>query len=101
MRRRLEILAFMRRDSGKESRSTGRNRDIPTAIPFLPQYAKDETAPPLKNVAPRIQEILLQQKVNSLFSAWLENLRKQGDVEVLDPALQPVAASAGPSEGAR
>jgi hypothetical protein len=43
--------------------------------------------PPLDQVAPRIQEILLQQQVNTLFDGWLDNLRKQGEIEVLDPSL--------------
>jgi hypothetical protein len=47
-----------------------------------------EAIPPLEEVAPRIQEILLQRQVNVLFDDWLKNLRKQGDVEVLDPALE-------------
>ncbi|HEX8712739.1 MAG TPA: hypothetical protein VF730_12755, partial [Terracidiphilus sp.] len=46
------------------------------------------SAPPLDQVKPRIEEILLEQQVNDLFDAWLENLRAQGDVEILDPALQ-------------
>ena len=37
-------------------------------------------------MAPRIEEILLEQQVNVMFGTWLDNLRKQGDVEVLDPA---------------
>ena len=61
---------------------------------LLPQYAKGTTAPPLPEVAPRIEEILLQQKVTALFGDWLASLRKEGDVEVLDPALEtpPVRA---------
>jgi len=46
-------------------------------------------------VSPRIQEILLQQQVNALFGEWLQNLRKQGDVEVLDPALATPEAQSG------
>lgn len=56
---------------------------------LLPQYARGGPIPKLEDVAPRIEEILLQQQVNSLFSAWLDNLRKQGDVEILDPSLEP------------
>jgi hypothetical protein len=41
----------------------------------------------LEKVSPRIEEILLQQRVNLLFEDWLKNLRKQGDVEVLDATL--------------
>ncbi len=55
---------------------------------LLPQYAPGEPAPPLERVSSRIQEILLQRKVNALFDDWLKNLRQQGEVEVLDPALQ-------------
>jgi hypothetical protein len=55
---------------------------------LLPQYAAGEIPPPLEKVAPRIEEILLQQRVNSLFGDWLMNLRKQGEVEMLDPALE-------------
>jgi hypothetical protein len=55
---------------------------------LLPQYAPGEAIPPLEKVTPRIEEILLEQQVNVLFDGWLKNLRKQGDVEVLDPALE-------------
>jgi hypothetical protein len=55
---------------------------------LLPQYAAGDTIPPLTEVSPRIQEILLERQVNVLFDDWLKNLRKQGDVEVLDPALE-------------
>ena len=55
---------------------------------LLPQYTAGDTIPPLTDVSPRIQEILLERQVNVLFDDWLKNLRKQGDVEVLDPALE-------------
>ena len=55
---------------------------------LLPQYPTTEKPPPLDAVAQRIEEILLQQKVNVLFGTWLADLRKQGNVEVLDPALE-------------
>jgi peptidyl-prolyl cis-trans isomerase SurA len=55
---------------------------------LLPQYAPGEPTPKLNEVAPRIEEILLEQQVNALFDTWLKNLREQGDVEILDPALE-------------
>jgi hypothetical protein len=55
---------------------------------LIPQYAAGETIPPLGKVSPRIEEILLQQKVNVLFGDWLKSLREQGDVEVLDPSYE-------------
>jgi len=55
---------------------------------LVPQYAAGEAIPKLAQVSPRIQEILLQRRVNVLFDDWLKNLRQQGEVEVLDPALE-------------
>jgi hypothetical protein len=65
---------------------------------LLPQYAPGEVPPPLDQVAARIEEILLQQQVDALFDAWLNDLRKQGEIEVLDPALEaaPSAEKGGP-----
>ncbi|HEX8810834.1 MAG TPA: peptidylprolyl isomerase [Terracidiphilus sp.] len=60
---------------------------------LVPQYPKGEQAPPLDTVAPRIEEILLQQQLNTLFTTWLRDLRKQGDVEILDKALEQSATS--------
>jgi hypothetical protein len=66
---------------------------------LIPLYAKGEDKPPLEKVAPRIQEILLQQKVNVLFDEWLRNLRTQGEIEVLDPSFEETAKppAQGPS----
>ena len=90
--RRIEILRFIERRFRQgiqidDTEVTAYYRDTLT-----PQYAKGEAVPPLAQVAPRIEEILLQQKVSALFSDWLENLRKQGEVEVLDPALETAEA---------
>ncbi len=55
---------------------------------LLPEYKPGETVPTLEKVAPRIEEVLLQQHVTALFDEWMTNLRNQGDVEVLDPSLE-------------
>jgi hypothetical protein len=70
---------------------------------LLPQYALGEEIPPLDKVAPRIEEILLERQVNVLFDDWLRSLRKQGDVEVLDPAFEApeTPGGAGPSTSLR
>jgi peptidyl-prolyl cis-trans isomerase SurA len=62
---------------------------------MLPQYLPGEEVPSLEKVAPRIEEILLQQQVNIPFDDWLTNLRNQGDVEVLDPSLEEPKSKAG------
>ncbi len=68
---------------------------------LLPQYKAGEQAPPLEQVAPQIEEILLEQHVNVLFDQWLTSLRKQGDVEILDRGLETAnnqSTGAGNSE---
>ncbi|KAA6465422.1 peptidylprolyl isomerase [Acidobacteria bacterium AB60] len=92
LRRRLEILAFIEKRFRQGVRISQEEIETYYRDTLLPQYAKGESAPPLKDVSPRIEEILLQQQVNQLFSSWLDNLRKQGNIEVLDPALEPAQA---------
>ncbi|MGB7135646.1 MAG: hypothetical protein WBD46_10195, partial [Acidobacteriaceae bacterium] len=54
---------------------------------LLPALAKaHDPAPPLSQVAGRIQELLLQQQVSGLFQDWLSSLRDQGNVEIVDQA---------------
>lgn len=51
---------------------------------LLPQYASEHaTAPKLETISNRIQEILLQQRVNSLLADWLKSLRAQGTVRTI------------------
>lgn len=101
LRRRLEMLAFIETRFRQGIRISQEEIEVYYRNSLLPQYTKSETAPPLSDVAPRIEEILLQQQVNALFDAWLENMRKQGDVEILDPTLEPAAAPPNMSGGAR
>lgn len=55
-----------------------------TVIPaFEKQHA---SAPPLKDVSSRIQEVLLQQQVNGLLQDWLKSLRAEGSIQIVDPA---------------
>ena len=67
---------------------------------LVPQYQKEQATPSLDQVSSRIQEILLQQKVSAMFSGWLENLRKQGEIEVLDPTLEAAASQESGGSGA-
>ncbi|HVZ84973.1 MAG TPA: hypothetical protein VG893_14960 [Terracidiphilus sp.] len=96
LRNRLEILRFIEMRFRQGIRISQRAVQDYYTETLLPQYLPGQTAPPLDQVAPRIEEILLQQQVNALFSDWLDNLRKQGEVEVLDPTLE---ASDAPASG--
>jgi peptidyl-prolyl cis-trans isomerase SurA len=63
---------------------------------ILPGYERGkEKAPPVEALAPRIQEVLLQQHVNGLLRDWMKTLRQEGSVQILDPAY---GASSGNDE---
>ena len=94
LRYRLEILSFIEQRFRQGIQVSPQQIDEYYHQTLLPQYKPGETIPPLDQVAPRIQEILLEQQVNVLFDAWLTNLRGQGDVEILDPSLEPTPARA-------
>ncbi|MGA3130487.1 MAG: peptidylprolyl isomerase [Terracidiphilus sp.] len=87
LRYRLEILRFIEQRFRQGIQISQQQIAVYYHDTLLPQYRPGETIPPLGRVAPRIQEILLQQQVNELFDNWLTNLRQQGEVEVLDPEL--------------
>ena len=89
LRYRLEILRFIELRFRQGIQISPQQIDSYYHDVLLPQYAPGDAVPPLDQVTQRIQEILLQQQVNVLFGKWLDDLRQQGDVEVLDPALAP------------
>ena len=91
LRFRLEILRFIEQRFRQGISISPQEIETYYQKTLLPQYAKGETVPALETVSSRIQEILLQQRLNTMFDDWLNNLRKQGDVEILDPALETPA----------
>lgn len=51
---------------------------------MLPEYQRQKATPPkLDTIAPRVQEVLLQQQVGNLLRDWLESLRVQGSVRII------------------
>lgn len=97
LRNRMEILSFIEERFRQGIQISDQEIETYYQQTLLPQYPPGVAAPPLSQVRARIQEILLEQQVNVLFNSWLENLRTQGDVEILDPALE--TAQAPPSQG--
>src|SRR6185503_19783929 len=93
LRTRLEILSFIELRFRQGIRITPEDVESYYRETLLPQYPSGQTAPPLQQVSSRIEEILLQQRVNALFDTWLSNLRSQGQIQVLDPALEKPSAS--------
>ncbi|HEY6448526.1 MAG TPA: peptidylprolyl isomerase [Acidobacteriaceae bacterium] len=68
-----------------------------TLVPALEK--SHETAPPLADVSPRIQEILLEQQVSGLFQDWLSSLRDQGNVRIVDEAYSADLGTSQNSNG--
>jgi peptidyl-prolyl cis-trans isomerase SurA len=96
LRLRLEILRFIEMRFRQGIRISPEETEAYYRDKLLPQYAQGAQAPPLSAVSSRIEEILLEQKVNVMFDNWLDNLRKQGNVEVLDASLESASpASSG------
>jgi hypothetical protein len=101
LRYRLEILRFIEQRFRQGISISAQEIEKYYHDTLLPQYAQGEAIPSLDAVSQRIQEILLQEQVNVLFGDWLQNLRKQGDVEVLDPAPATPDAQGGTGGGSQ
>ena len=67
---------------------------------LLPQL-HEEKPPPLATVSTRIEEILLQQRVSSLLLEWLQSLKSEGSVSILDPAYGQVGTTGAGDEFGR
>jgi hypothetical protein len=98
---RLEMIRFIEIRFRQGIRISQQDIEAYYRTKLVPLYAPGVKIPPLSDVAPRIEEILLEQQVNILFDTWLDNLRKQGDVEVLDPALETGTKSASGKEAVK
>jgi peptidyl-prolyl cis-trans isomerase SurA len=99
VRLRLEVLRFIEVRFRQGIRISPQETEAYYRDKLVPQYPKGTAIPPLTEVAPRIEEILLEDQVNTYFTAWLDNLRKQGDVEVLDPTLESGNDTAAAGKG--
>jgi peptidyl-prolyl cis-trans isomerase SurA len=95
LRNRMEILRFIEQRFRQGIRISPADVEAYYHNTLLPQYAPGAQVPPLEKVAPRIQEILLERQVNALFDDWLKDLRRQGDIEVLDPGLETPQSQGG------
>lgn len=93
LRNRMEVLRFIEQRFRQGIQISEQQIETYYHDTLLPQYTAGEAAPSLSQVEPRIREILLEQQVNVLFDNWLTNLRQEGDVEVVDPALAAEVAS--------
>jgi peptidyl-prolyl cis-trans isomerase SurA len=99
LRYRVQILRFIETRFRQGIRISPEEVETYYRETLVPQYAEGEAIPPLDKVSSRIEEILLERQVNALFDDWLKNLRKQGDIEVLDPSLETPETTGGAEKG--
>ena len=93
MRERLAILKFIDVRFGvvvQVSNADVRNYYQQVLTPELKQ--DKAPLPELRIVAPRIREILRQRQVSKLIDEWLQSLRAEGHVQILDPAYAEVGS---------
>lgn len=64
---------------------------------FLPEVRKrNATAPALADVSDKIEQILVEQRIDGLLSDWLKTLRAQAHIETMLPASSSPAAGTAP-----
>jgi peptidyl-prolyl cis-trans isomerase SurA len=100
---RMLILSFIQSRFGSGVRITPAEIADYYNKTLVPQFhEKDKTAkpPPLATVSSRIEEILLQQRVSSLLLEWLQSLKSEGSVSILDPAYGRVGTSGSGDDSA-
>ena len=86
-KQRMEILKFINLRFGAGIRVSRQSVQKYYQDTVVPAFAKEhQKAPTLESTNDRIHEILIQQQVNAMLRDWLQSLRDQGSVEILDPA---------------
>lgn len=64
---------------------------------FLPEVRKrNAAAPALADVSDKIEQILVEQRIDTLLSDWLKTLRAQAHIETMLPAPSAPAAGTAP-----
>jgi peptidyl-prolyl cis-trans isomerase SurA len=96
---RLTILSFIQSRFGAGVHITPAEIEDYYKQQFVPQFQdKKLQAPPLSSVSIRINEILLQQRVSSLLLEWLQSLKSEGSVSILDPHYGQVGTTGAGDE---
>ena len=91
---RILILSFIQSRFGSGVRITPAEIKDYYDKTLLPQFHDKAVKPPaLATVSSRIEEILLQQRVSSLLLEWLQSLKSEGSVSILDPAYGKVGTT--------
>ncbi len=85
LQQRLDALAFVELRFRSGIRISHQQEKDYYEKTMLPEYRKRGLTPPtLESLEERIQEVLLQQQVSGLLGDWLQSLRAQGTVQVVE-----------------
>ena len=96
---RMLILSFIQSRFGSGVRITPAEIADYYNKTLSPQFHDRKMSPPaLATVSARIEEILLQQRVSSLLLEWLQSLKSEGSVSILDPAYGQVGTTGSGDE---
>ncbi len=94
---RMTILSFIQSRFGSGVRITAQEIADYYHNTLVPEL-HGQKPPPLASVSSRIQEILLQQRVSALLLDWLQSLKSEGSVSILDPAYGQVGTTGSGDE---
>jgi peptidyl-prolyl cis-trans isomerase SurA len=98
---RMLILSFIQSRFGSGVRITPAEIANYYNKTLVPQFHDQPVKPPpLATVSSRIEEILLQQRVSSLLLEWLQSLKSEGSVSILDPAYGRVGTTGAGDDSA-
>ncbi len=98
---RMLILSFIQSRFGSGVRITPAEIADYYNKTLVPQFHDKPVKPPaLSAVSSRIEEILLQQRVSSLLLEWLQSLKSEGSVSILDPAYGRVGTTGAGDDSA-
>ena len=98
---RMLILSFIQSRFGSGVRITPAEIADYYNKTLVPQFHDKPVKPPaLAAVSSRIEEILLQQRVSSLLLEWLQSLKSEGSVSILDPAYGRVGTTGAGDDSA-
>ena len=83
VRSQLEVLRFLDSRFRPTVRVEFRAIQLYYREQFLPELHRQGGKDiPLSEVAPKIREILTQQRINEQVAAWLQSLREQADIRI-------------------
>ena len=97
-RERILILAFIQSRFGAGIRISQAEIEDYYRQNLAAEFARRKLPPPpLAEVSSRIQEILLQQHVNTFLQEWLQSLKQEGNVSILDDDSSAAGMATAPA----